>query len=128
MSVTARAGIRQCIAFLIIGVVLFAAAGDLSWRPAWAYMAVLAAGMVLSLAGPLRLDEGLIEERMSRKAEAKRWDKYFVSLVGVFTIAELLVPAFLSRALFLERHLRIGCFRWNCPGTGTMQTGCRGSW
>jgi hypothetical protein len=43
-------------------------------------------------ASPYRLDEGLIEERMSRKPVAKPWDRYFVVLVGVFTAAELIVP------------------------------------
>jgi protein-S-isoprenylcysteine O-methyltransferase Ste14 len=77
---------------LVIGAVLFAAAGDLAWWQAWAYMVLFVASTILSLAGPLRLDEGLIEERMSRKPDAKHWDRYFVGLVGVFTIAELIVP------------------------------------
>jgi protein-S-isoprenylcysteine O-methyltransferase Ste14 len=77
---------------LAIGVLLFAAAGDLAWWPGWAYMVVLVVSTVLSLAGPLRVNEGLIEERMSRKPDAKHWDRYFVGLVGVFTIAELIVP------------------------------------
>ncbi len=48
---------------------------------------------MLGLYGPLRLDEGLIEERMSKKPGQKKWDRIFVALVGVFTIAELIVPA-----------------------------------
>lgn len=77
---------------LAIGVVLFVTAGDPAWWPAWAYMLLLAVSSGLSLAGPLRVDEGLIQERMSRKADAKRWDRYFVGLVGVFTLSELAVP------------------------------------
>jgi len=72
--------------------VLFAAAGDLAWWPGWAYMIVLVVSTILPLAGPLRLDKGLIEERMSRKPDAKPWDRYFVGLVAVFTVAELIVP------------------------------------
>jgi protein-S-isoprenylcysteine O-methyltransferase Ste14 len=92
MSVIARAGIRTAVGVVVLGVVLFVAAGDLSWWQAWAYMAVLAASTILSLAGPFRLDEGLIEERMLRKPGAKPWDRYFVGLVVVFTMAELIVP------------------------------------
>ncbi len=87
-----RARIASVLTVLGIGIVLFAAAGDLAWWPGWAYMAGLVVSSVLSLAGPLRTDEGLIEERMSRKPGVKQWDRYFVGLVGVFTIAELIVP------------------------------------
>jgi protein-S-isoprenylcysteine O-methyltransferase Ste14 len=78
----------------IIGVLLFASAGDLAWWPGWAYIVVLVLSTLLSLTGPFRLDEGLVEERMSRKPGAKPWDRYFVALVGVFTVAELIVPGF----------------------------------
>ena len=92
MGPIARARIHSMVATSIIGVVLFCSAWDLTWWPAWAYMAVLVPGTILPLAGPLRLDEGLIEERMSRKPDAKRWDRYFVASVGLFTMAELIVP------------------------------------
>jgi protein-S-isoprenylcysteine O-methyltransferase Ste14 len=78
----------------IIGVLLFASAGDLAWWPGWAYIVVLVLSTLLPLTGPFRLDEGLVEERMSRKPGAKPWDRYFVALVGVFTVAELIVPGF----------------------------------
>jgi protein-S-isoprenylcysteine O-methyltransferase Ste14 len=88
----ARARFRSVFAILILGLVLFVAAGDLGWWPGWAYMAILVISMILPLYGPLQFEEGLIEERMSPKADAKAWDKHFVRLVGVLTIAELIVP------------------------------------
>jgi protein-S-isoprenylcysteine O-methyltransferase Ste14 len=94
LSLIARATIRSIAAELIIGVVLFASAGDFSWLQGWAYMVVLVLSTLLPLMGPFRLDEGLVEERMSRKPGAKPWDRYFVALVGVFTVAELIVPGF----------------------------------
>lgn len=94
MSLIARATTRSIAANLIIGVVLFASAGDLAWWPAWGYVFVLVAATLLPLIGPFRLDEGLVKERMSRKPGAKPWDRYFVALVGLFTIAELIVPGF----------------------------------
>ncbi len=72
--------------------VLFGSAGELAWWQGWAYMAILLASTILPLYGPFRIDEGLIEERMSKKPDAKRWDRIFVALVGILTIAELLVP------------------------------------
>ena len=57
-------------------------------------MVVLVLSTILPLLGPFRLDEGLLEERMSPKPGAKRWDRYFVALVGLFTVAELIVPGF----------------------------------
>jgi protein-S-isoprenylcysteine O-methyltransferase Ste14 len=94
LTLIARATIRSLAAESILGVLLFASAGDLTWRPGWAYMAVLVLSTLLPLLGPFRLDEGLIEERMSRKPGAKQWDRYFVALVGFFTVAELIVPGF----------------------------------
>ena len=94
MSPIARARIHSVVAASIIGAVLFVSAGDLAWWPAWAYMIVLVFSTILPLFGPLRLDEGLIEERMSRKPGIKPWDRYFIALVGVFTMAELIVPGF----------------------------------
>lgn len=87
-----RAGIRTVSADLVIGIVLFVSSGDLGWRPAWAYMVILAVSSILPLYGPIRFDEGLIRERMSRHPDAKPWDKYFVGLVGLFTAAELIIP------------------------------------
>lgn len=81
------------VGMIIIGISLFCVSGDLAWRGAWGYVALVGMSSVLILYGPLRLDPGLIEERLTRKADAKRWDKIFVLLTGVLGIAELVVPA-----------------------------------
>jgi protein-S-isoprenylcysteine O-methyltransferase Ste14 len=92
LTLIARATIRSLISEVVIGVLLFASAGSLAWWQGWIYMVVLILSTLLPLFRPFRLDEGLIEERMSRKPGAKQWDKYFVALVGLFTAAELIVP------------------------------------
>jgi len=56
LNLIARARIHSVAAALLIGMVLFAAAGDLAWWPGWAYMIVLVVSTILPLAGPLRLD------------------------------------------------------------------------
>lgn len=87
-----RARRKTFIGDFLLWIVLFTAAGDMRWWQGWLYTAVLVAGTLLPLYGPLRVDEGLIQERMSRKQDAKQWDRIFLALVGVFTLAELVVP------------------------------------
>jgi protein-S-isoprenylcysteine O-methyltransferase Ste14 len=88
----ARARSRTIIGDIVLVLILFIASRDLAWWPAWAYVAMLFVSSLLPLCGPFRFDKGLIEERLSRKPDAKRWDRYFVGMVAVFTIAELIVP------------------------------------
>ncbi len=88
----ARARSRTIIGDFTLSLILFISAGDLAWWPAWAYVAILFASSILPLYGPFLLDEGLILERLSPKPDAKRWDRYFVGMVAVLTIAELIVP------------------------------------
>jgi protein-S-isoprenylcysteine O-methyltransferase Ste14 len=92
MSIIGRARIKTVSADALSCAILFGSAGDLAWRQGWIYMAILWASTILPLFGPFRLDEGLLEERMSRKPDAKRWDRIFVALVGILTLADLLVP------------------------------------
>ncbi len=92
MDVVARARVRTAIADLILWAVLFGSAGDLRWYPGWLYMAILLGSTILTLFGPLRADTGLIEERMSKKPDAIQWDRIFVAFVGIFTLAELVIP------------------------------------
>lgn len=93
-SIVRRARIKTAIGDAVLGIVLFGAAGDLVWLQGWAYMAVLLASTILSLFGPFQIDAGLMQERMSKKPDAKQWDWFFVALVGILTFAELIVPAF----------------------------------
>lgn len=91
-TVIQRARIRTAIATAILGVVMFGAAGSVKWPAGWLYFAVLVLATTLPLCGPLRFDQGLIEERLSSGPGAKKWDRLFVALVGVLTPAELVVP------------------------------------
>ena len=94
MTLLAQARIRTAVACLVFTLILFAAAGTIRWTPGWMYVAVLVGSTMLPLWGPFRLDAGLIEERMSRsKPDAKRWDRIFLMLVAVLTLAEVIVPA-----------------------------------
>jgi hypothetical protein len=90
--VIVQAGIRTAIGSVFLCAILFIAAGDLSWPAAWAFSIALVLSSITPLIGPFQLDEGLIEERMHPKPSSKRWDKYFVGVVALFTIVELVVP------------------------------------
>jgi protein-S-isoprenylcysteine O-methyltransferase Ste14 len=103
MSIIGRARIRTFIGVAVLGVILFGTAGELAWGQGWAYMTLLILTAILDLYGPLRFDEGLIEERMSKKPDVIRWDGIFVGMVGILTIAELLVSGLDHR------------FRWTPP-------------
>ncbi len=99
-----RARIKTAYANIVIALLLFGSAGDLSWWPAWAYVAILAASSFLPLCAPLGFDEGLLEERMSKKPNAKHWDRYFIGLISVFTAAELIVPGLDHRFLWTKQQ------------------------
>ncbi len=93
MTVIRQARIRTLRATVVLGVVMFAAAGTLNWTAGWLYFAVLVVSTTLPLWGPLQFDEGLLQERMSSAPDAKQWDRIFLALVAVLTFAELVVPA-----------------------------------
>lgn len=84
--------IRIPLYALFMGGVLFGTAGRLDWWMAWILVVVMLATM-LSTAWTLA-DEApdLLIERMSRKADAKRWDRVFVPLVaGIGPVATWIV-------------------------------------
>ncbi len=95
MSAYGKAAKRSAVALVPLFLALFASAGDLGWPAAWCYVGIVLGSSGLMLFGPFRLDETLVEERLGKpKAGAARWDRIFVALVGVFSLAELLVPGF----------------------------------
>jgi protein-S-isoprenylcysteine O-methyltransferase Ste14 len=91
MTVIARARVKTIGMAFLLGGAMFVCAGTLRWVGGWIYVAVLAASTMLPLYGPFRFDEGLLEERMTRKPDAKSWDRLFVTLVGVLSVALLTV-------------------------------------
>jgi protein-S-isoprenylcysteine O-methyltransferase Ste14 len=97
-SPVARA-LRLVISTAVFGAVLFFAAGTVAWPAAWGYLAVITAVMAVYSTIIVRLHPALIEERHHPPADAKKWDKPFVVIVGMIGPVVLIVLSGLDRRL-----------------------------
>ncbi len=82
-SLLLRVSLQLVISLLIIMAALFISAGTLNWTGAWVYVGYSLLVSVLTIyVGPLKLDRGLIEERiMTKKPGVQRWDKVIVRII-----------------------------------------------
>jgi len=69
---------------LVLGLVLFLAAGTLFWFYGWLLLILLYSCSFIILMWVLRHNPGLIEERMGFKSNQPTWDKDYVFLLSVF--------------------------------------------
>lgn len=74
--------LRLPAAILVPAAVLFGGAGTWRWPAAWAYLALLVTGILGSIVVLLKFQPGLAEER-ARWREGARWDKPFLTIIGV---------------------------------------------
>jgi protein-S-isoprenylcysteine O-methyltransferase Ste14 len=86
---------RTLVYLMVLGAVLFGAAGTLDWPAAWVYLALSAAmgfGLGFWLAAH---DPALLEERLGSlvQREQKPWDKVFMSAMMVLWLAWLVLMA-----------------------------------
>lgn len=95
--------IRLVIYLVILGAILFGAAGTLSWTFGWAYLAVYGRVTLISMM-VVPLSEELAEERTHVKQDAKNWDK---ALAG---IGQILYPLALIIVGGLDKR-----FGWSGP-------------
>ncbi len=91
------------------GAALFLCAGTARWPVAWAYLAVMTATLARTTA-LLRRYPDLIAERRKPPADAKRWDKPLVVVIGVIGPIALVVVCGLDRR-----------FHWSPPLSGWWQ-------
>ncbi len=82
-SLLLRVTLQLVISLLVIMAALFISAGTLNWTGAWVYVGYSLLVSVLTIyGGPLKLDSGLIEERIiTKKPGAQRWDKVIVRIL-----------------------------------------------
>lgn len=88
--------VRTVLYLIVIGGILFGAAGTLAWPQAWIYLALTTA---LSFGGGLwlgRHDPGLLAERLGSliQRDQRGWDKLFMSLMLALWIGWLVLIAF----------------------------------
>jgi protein-S-isoprenylcysteine O-methyltransferase Ste14 len=80
---------------VVFGSLLFVAAGTTRWPAAWAYLLISAVQLAAYTAIVVRVHPDLIQERTHPPADAKRWDKPLVGIIGVAgPLAFILVSAF----------------------------------
>ncbi len=87
--------VRTVLYLVVIGAILFGAAGTFAWPQAWIYLALTAA---LSFGGGFwlaRHDPGLLAERLGSliQRDQKGWDKLFMSLMLALWIGWLVLIA-----------------------------------
>ena len=86
-----RFAFREIMGAVIAGVALFWSAGRVDWWAGWAMVILLlswsfATGVVI-----LRINPDLLAERLGPRKGAKNWDTAILGVVGVATLARLVV-------------------------------------
>jgi protein-S-isoprenylcysteine O-methyltransferase Ste14 len=95
-KLTTRFAIRETMGLLFMGVALFWPAGDISWWPGWALLAVTSAWILATAIVVLRTRPDLLAERLGPRKGAKRWDTAIMSAHGILQLG-LYVVAGLDR-------------------------------
>ena len=86
-----RYAIRETLGLLVMGVALFWPAGRLDWWPGWAALAVMAAWIAATAITLIRLNPGLLAERLGPRKGAKPWDTAIMSLLGLIQLARYII-------------------------------------
>lgn len=93
----ARAVAGLAVMTVVSGAVLFGVAGTVAWPEAWIYLAVIVAVLGVYSAILLKVHPDLVAERSRPPADAKKWDKPFVAIVGKLGPMALLIVCALDR-------------------------------
>jgi protein-S-isoprenylcysteine O-methyltransferase Ste14 len=96
--------LRLVMATLVFGALLFAAAGTVMWAAAWAYLAIVTASLIV-YSSILRRHPDLIQERSKPPADAKKWDKPFVAIIGGIGPVVLIILCGVDRRLGWSRSM-----------------------
>lgn len=102
------AGLRVVLALLFIAACLFIPAGSVAWPMAWAYLFVSGVNIALTLVLLAIHDPALLWERMSRRQDAKGWDKILVPLIAIVLPMAMLIIAGLDRRFGWSAPIPIG--------------------
>jgi len=91
--------IKAAVWVLVIGAVLFAAAGTLAWRGAWIFLAEFVAGALAVLGWLAWRDPALLRERLKGPFQKEQvfWDKAFMALIILVWFGWLVLMALDAR-------------------------------
>jgi len=90
-KITLRYAVREFMGAILMGVALFWSAGRLDWWPAWALIVVMLAWSTATGIVILRFNPDLLVERLGPRKGARPWDMAIMSVVGLATLARLVV-------------------------------------
>jgi protein-S-isoprenylcysteine O-methyltransferase Ste14 len=78
--------VQLLVFYLVFGLVLFIAAGTLSWFNGWIFLILIYSFGIVLFMWELRHNPGLVEERTGFKPNQPTWDKAFIILGLIFFI------------------------------------------
>jgi protein-S-isoprenylcysteine O-methyltransferase Ste14 len=83
--------VREATGLAVMGVALFWSAGRVDWWPAWATLIVMLGWILATAIIILRVQPGLLAERMGPRKGAKPWDVAIMSMLGMAQLARYIV-------------------------------------
>jgi hypothetical protein len=94
-KLNARAWLALAILAVVMGLLLFVAAGTVRYWQAWVYLLIFTGASVLTTLYLMRKDPALLERRLSGgpAAEKQRAQKFIMLCISIGFIALLVVPA-----------------------------------
>jgi protein-S-isoprenylcysteine O-methyltransferase Ste14 len=95
-KINARAWLALAVLVVVMGLLLFVAAGTVHYWQAWVYLSIFTGASVLTTLYLMRKDPALLERRMSGgpTAEKQLAQKFIMLCTSISFIALLVVPAF----------------------------------
>jgi protein-S-isoprenylcysteine O-methyltransferase Ste14 len=95
-KINARAWLALAAHVVVMGLLLFVAAGTVHYCQAWVYLSIFTGASVLTTLYLVRMDPALLERRMSGgpTAEKQLTQKFIMLCTSISFIALLVVPAF----------------------------------
>ena len=82
-----RFAILTGIGLLLIGVIIFVPAGSFEWIQGWIYFALMVSSWGVATVLMIRKNPGLLKRRMSIGEGTKSWDKVFLALFRLLSLA-----------------------------------------
>jgi protein-S-isoprenylcysteine O-methyltransferase Ste14 len=86
-----RYAVREATGLAVMGVALFWSAGRVTWWPAWATLIVMLGWILATAIIILRIQPGLLAERLGPRKGAKPWDVAIMSILGMAQLARYIV-------------------------------------